>query len=150
MRFLAIVFLPLIVFTGCTSISTDAQLVTNTNKGTASILVYRESAFQAGGVSLFVGKDDEYFMELRNNQYAQVEIDAGKHLIQAKASGSPPSSIDIELEENKTVCLAGKPNPEMAGAMLIPFVANMVPTFTLEKVSCPSAEKLEELTRISL
>ncbi|MDP5137326.1 hypothetical protein [Rheinheimera baltica] len=150
MKFLGIIFLALFVSTGCTSISKDVRLVSDTNKDIASLLIYREKAFQAGAVSLYVGKDDKYFMELGNDEYGQVEIDAGKHLIQAKASGSPSSALQIELAKNQTVCLLSKPNPEMLGAMLIPLVANMVPTFVLEQVDCPSAEKLKGFMRVGL
>lgn len=53
MEFLDIIVLVLFVSTGCTSISKDVQLVTGANTETASLLVYREKAFQAGGVSLY-------------------------------------------------------------------------------------------------
>ena len=148
MKFLGIVFLAFFLATGCTSVSKNVELVTKNNEEIADLLVYRESAFQAGAVSLYIGKNDEYFLELANDEYGQVKIDAGKYVIQAKASGSPSSEIAIELKTNQTICLASKPNPEMLGAIAIPLVANMVPTFVLEQVTCPSEEVLNKFKRV--
>jgi len=131
-----------IALSGCTSLSNNVNLVTKSSSETAILLVYRQSAFQAGAVSLYVGKSGEYFIELRNNQYAEVNIDAGAYIIQAKASGAPASEIAIKLSSNEKVYLASEHNPEMLGAIAIPIIANMVPTFILKKVECPNKNQL--------
>ncbi len=150
MKLLGVIFLALLLLSGCTTVSKNVKLVTENSNEAAVLLVYRESAFQAGAVSLYIGKNDEYFLELANDEFGLVKIDAGKYFIQAKASGSPSSEIEVDLVANQTTCLASIPNPEMLGATIIPLVANMVPTFVLEKVTCPSEEALKNLSRVGL
>ena len=92
---------------------------------------------------MYLGEDDKYFVKLRNNQYSKFKINSGEHLFQAKADASPSSKLKINLPENTTVCLRALPNPQMLGAVAVPIVANMVPTFIIEKTECPSSEKLD-------
>jgi hypothetical protein len=136
--------------TGCTSLSNDVKLVTDSNKEPAKLLVYREGAFQAGAVSLYVGKDDKYFLKLRNDQYGEVNIDAGSHTLLAKADASPSSELQVTLLPKERLCLASKPNPKMLGAVIIPLVANMVPTFVLEQIECPSSAVLSNYVQVGL
>lgn len=107
--------IPVFFLTGCTTLSKDVILVTESSEA-ATVVIYRESAFQAGAVSLLVGKDNKYFAALRNNSYTSFQIDPGTHILQAKADGAPASSIEITPAKNETICLAGKPNPKMLGA----------------------------------
>ena len=150
MKYLVLIFIVTLVATGCTSLSNDVKLVTDSNKETAKLLVYREGAFQAGAVSLFVGKDDKYFLKLRNNQYGEVDIDSGSHILQAKAHASPSSETQITLLPKEKVCLASKPNPKMLGAIIVPLVANMVPNFILEQVECPNSDVLSNYVQVGL
>ena len=139
-----IIFILVVIFlSACTTVTKNMKLVTE-GHDTASLLVYRPAAFQAGAVSLYIGKNSKYFMALGNNQYAKVKIDSGKHLLQAKASGSPSSELEIVLLPNSTNCIKSSPNKAMLGAIIIPLVANMVPTFELEEVECPKATYLEK------
>ncbi|WP_372860785.1 hypothetical protein [Spongiibacter sp.] len=143
-----LIILGLIVLSGCTTLSNDYSFVTEGSE-TSELLVYRESAFQAGAASLYVGEGDQYFMKLRNDQYSVVEIDSGNHVLQAKADASPASILEVDLVPGKTTCIASKPNREMLGAAIIPIIANMVPTFLLEKTECPTPEILAEMNNVS-
>lgn len=133
---------------GCVTLSKDVNLTSGASDK-STLLIYRERAFFAALVSLYIGKDDKYFMKLRNNQYDEIEINSGEHLLQAKADASPASLLTVILEPNAKICLSAKPNPDLAAAMIVPLVANMIPTFLLEEVECPGDQKLSEYERVS-
>ena len=129
--------------TGCTSISNDVEVVT-AGSSTSEILVYRESKFHASATGLYVGKNDKYFMKLKNGQFSTETINSGKHIFQAKADASPASTIDVELAPGETVCLKAEPNPETLKAIAFPIIGNILPTFLLKKVDCPTEAELSE------
>lgn len=143
-----LLILSLIVLSGCTTLSGDYVLVTEGSE-TSKLLIYRESAFQAGAVSLYVGEGDHYFLKLRNDQYSVLEINSGNHVLRAKADASPASTLGIYLAPGDTACIASKPNRKMLGAALIPIIANMVPSFLLEEKECPTSKVLAEMEDVS-
>ncbi|HCS27453.1 MAG TPA: hypothetical protein DIW43_08355 [Spongiibacteraceae bacterium] len=132
-----------IVLSGCASLSENVALTSNGIEP-SKVLIYREGSFHAGGASLYVGKDEQYFLKLKNDQYSQFFIDSGRHLLQAKASGSPASTLELDLLPGQTTCVKARPNAKSLGAILIPIVGNMVPTFMMENVSCPTQEEISE------
>ena len=136
-----IIIFSLVIVSGCTTLSKDVQLVTK-GSDTSEVVVFREGAFHAGGVSLYVGKNDKYFLKLRNDQYGKFTINAGKYTLQAKADASPASELGVNLSSGDTVCLKGEPNPDSLAAIIIPFAGNMIPTFILKEVDCPSQDEL--------
>ena len=131
-----------VLATGCTSLSTDLKLVTEGSE-ISELKVFRESAFQNGAISMYVGESDKYFLRLSSGQHGSVKMNSGVHTIQAKADASPSSSIEIELKPNETTCLKGSPNKAALGAVVIPIVGNMVPSFVLTEIKCP-ADQAEE------
>ncbi|WP_339676512.1 hypothetical protein [uncultured Zhongshania sp.] len=143
-----LLILSLVALSGCTTLSKDYVLVTEGND-TSQLLVYRESSYQAGAVSLYVGEGDKYFLKLRNDQYSVIEINSGNHILQAKADASPASILEITLPPGETKCVASKPNQEMLGAVMIPIIANMVPSFLLEEKACPTPEILAGMENVS-
>ncbi|HIG62451.1 MAG TPA: hypothetical protein EYQ22_16330 [Gammaproteobacteria bacterium] len=136
-----------IFLSGCTTLSKNVQLV---SEGTtqSEIVIYRASAFQAGAVSMYLGEKNRYFIELQNNQYAKFMIDSGNHLFQAKANASPASELYLETKPNVKYCLTVEPNPDMLGAVIIPLIANMVPTFIVKDTSCPGDEFLKDYQQV--
>jgi hypothetical protein len=131
-----IMLIPLLALSGCASVATDAVL-THEGSPQGELLVYRESAFLAGGVGLYVGESDKYFFVLDNSEYAKVKIDAGEYVFQAKAHASPASELRVTVKPDQLTCLKGKPNSAVAAAMMIPIVGNTVSSFVLEQVECP-------------
>lgn len=126
----------------CASISTDVKL-THEGVPQAELLVFREPALLAGGMGLYFGESDKYFFILENGEYSRVKIDAGEHVFQAKAHASPAFDLKVDVKTGKTTCIKGKANPKVAGVVLIPLVGNMVSSFMLEEVECPSDDVLK-------
>ncbi|MBO9492042.1 hypothetical protein J7384_16900 [Endozoicomonas sp. G2_1] len=145
MRYLIILLATFL--SACTSLSKGVQLVTEGNS-TSEVLVYRTGAFQAGAVSMYFGENNKYFVKLRNNQFSQFKINSGEHIFQAKADASPSSTLNVNLPENTLTCLHVEPNPDMLGAVIVPIVANMVPTFVLKSVDCPNFEELKKYQKV--
>lgn len=137
------VVLAAVVLSGCASVTENLDLTSN-NSPASKVLVYREGSFHAGGTSLLIGREEQYFLKLKNDQYSEFEIDSGRQVLQAKASGSPASQLELDLAPGEKTCLKAKPNPKSLGAILIPLVGNMVPTFNMSKVPCPSDEYLSK------
>ncbi len=138
-----------ILLYGCTSLTPNMQLVTE-GKPQSEILIYRDWAFHNGGVGLFVGVGDQYFVKLGNDDYVIANIDSGSYVFQAKAHASPPSELEIELASNTRVCLQGKPNSAALGAALMPIVATMIPAFKLHVVNCPDNEFFEKYELVKI
>jgi hypothetical protein len=132
-----------IFLSGCTTLSKNVQLV-SASTTQSEIVIYRASAFQAGAVSMYLGGKNLYFIELQNNQYDKFMIDSGNHLFRAKANASPASQLYLEMKPNVKYCLAVEPNPDRLGAVIIPLIANMVPTFIGKNTSCPSHAFLKD------
>lgn len=145
MKYLTMLFL--LCLSGCTTLSENVQLV-SANTEPAHIIIYRTSAFQAGAVSMYLGENDQYFIKLRNDQYASVTLDSGKHVFQAKADASPSSELAITLKPHTKTCLMVEPNPDMLGAVMVPLIANMVPTFVLKNIACPNDEFLNDYQQV--
>lgn len=143
-----IVFATVALLTSCASVSKDMTLVSG-NAPTTELLIYLPSTFHIGGHSMYVGKENKYFVNLGGDEYAIIKIDSGTYKFQVKADGSPVSELNIALLPNEKVCLEGKPNPKAYGAFAVPILANMVPTFVLEKVDCPQDQFFQKYEQVS-
>ncbi len=137
-----IILLLSVFFTGCASVSTHPIKLTE-GVPQADLLVFREPAFLAGGMGLYFGESDKYFFVLDNSQYYRIKINSGRHIFQAKAHASPAFDLEVDAKAESTICIKGKANPTVAGAVLIPFLGNMVSSFMLEQVDCPNDDALK-------
>lgn len=132
-----------VFLSGCASVTENVVLTSN-NSTPSKVLIYREGSFHAGGSSLLIGRDEKYFIKLKNDQYAEFEIDSGRQVLEAKASGSPASQLALDLVPGQKTCIKAEPNPKSLGAILIPIIGNMVPTFNISKVPCPTEKDLSK------
>ncbi len=126
----------------CASISVQPITLTE-GKPQAELLVFREPAFLAGGMGLYFGESEKYFFVLDNAQYSRIKINAGRYIFQAKAHASPAFELEVDAKAESTTCIKGKANPTVAGAVLIPFLGNMISSFMLEQVDCPNDDALK-------
>lgn len=144
-KILAVVFIP-IVLTACVSLSPNVQL-SHDGAPQGELLVFREKAFLASGVGLYFGESDKYYFVLDNGGYSRVKIDAGEHVFQAKAHASPAFELRVNVQEGKLTCLKGKVNSIGWGVIMFPIIGNLVNTFVLEQVECPTQESLVVLKK---
>lgn len=128
---------------GCTTIHKDIKHVTN-SVPTSELLVYRESGFMAGAVDALFGKNNMYFIELSNGEFGRFKIDSGKHTFQVDVDGAPEFELEITLLADSKACVKIESNPKLAGASLIPLVANLTPNFIMSEVPCSAISNLGE------
>jgi hypothetical protein len=136
------------IISGCSTVTKNMELATEGHAQT-EVTLYRPSAFPAAANGMLVGLDEKYFVSLKNNQYVKIKINSGTYNFQVKANGSPASSLRINLEPNKKVCLKSNINPAVAGVAIVPLVANMVSWFQLSEVTCPDGDFFAKYFEVS-
>lgn len=133
--------LPLAVLAGCASMKTSTPVVAP-GQPTATVLVYREPAFNSGAVSMYFGEGDRYYLALRNGQYGELTLPAGSHRFLVTTQGSQDFFLDAELEANDRVCFKAFASPENYAKVIVPILMNLTSIFSLERVECPSDASL--------
>jgi len=115
----------------------------------ADVLVYRESAFNAGGITMVFGADKADLLELGNNTYVEIPLRAGEHeLFVRSTQADQPFALKTSLAPADRKCFRGYPNPSNIGkAILLPMAYLMGNTFLLEEVACPAPEVLANLIK---
>lgn len=107
------------------------------------ILVFRESSFIAGGVSLAVGTDGAAFASLSNSEYAIANLSSGEREIFVQARTAEPTRLQFKLQHGSRICLRTSASPGTFAKAAVPIA--LIATgyhFYLDKVPCPSAEEL--------
>lgn len=107
------------------------------------IVVYRESAFAAGGVSVSVGVDGRRFANLDNADFARARLAAGSHEVLVQARSAEPTRLQVQLDAGQTVCLRTSASPGTYAKAAVPIA--LIATgyhFYLDVVPCPTAEQL--------
>lgn len=145
----SIILLPVLVLlvSACSSISPNMRIATDGNDQTEVIFI-RPAAFPAAASGMLIGFNDQYFGSIRNNQFMKVEIDSGTYNFQVKANGSPAFSYKVTLVPNAKICLKSNINPAVAGAAIIPLLANMVSWFQLSEIPCPEDKFFAEYSEV--
>ncbi len=123
---------------GC--VSTPTQTLPpppTTSRG--EIVVYRESAFVAGGVSLSVGVDERRFANLGNHELARAWLAPGAHEILVQARSAEPTRVKIQLDAGQTLCLRTSASPSTYAKVVMPI--SLITTgyhFYLNEQPCPA------------
>jgi hypothetical protein len=109
----------------------------------AEVVVFRESSFIAGGVSLTVGTGNAAFASLANDEYVSVELPTGERDVFVRARSAEPTRIRLRLQPASRVCLRTSASSNTIAKTLFP-VALMTTgyEFQLDEVACPSTAEL--------
>jgi hypothetical protein len=133
---------------GCTPVK-PTKLETPPAAERADVLVYRESAFNAGGIGMVFGANKVDFLEMGNNTYVEIPLRAGEYeLFVRSTQADQPYVLKTALAPADKKCFRAYANPSNIGkAVLLPFAYYMGHTFLLDEVACPAAEALANYTR---
>lgn len=109
------------------------------------VIVYRESAFAAGGVGLAVGANGKAFAMIGNSEKVRVALPAGQHEVFVQARSAEPSRVRIEVRKAAVVCLRTSASPGTYAKALLP-IALMATGyhFYLDEVPCPALTELSQ------
>lgn len=115
----------------------------------AEVVVFRESSFIAGAVSLAVGTGTSAFATIANSEYVSVSLPTGDQDIFVRARTADPTRIHLTLQPASRVCLRTSASPSTAAKVLVP-VSLMASGyhFYLDEVPCPSAEEFAKYKRV--
>jgi len=133
---------------GCASTPTQ-PLAEPPAQARGEILVYRESAFAAGGVSLSVGVDGRRFVNLDNAELARARLPAGTHEVLVQARSAEPTRVTVQLEAGQTVCLRTSASPGTYAKVAVPIA--LIATgyhFYLDALPCPAPAELAKYKEI--
>lgn len=143
-----LLLLPLIVLAGCATLKTSSPAV-NLEQPTARVLVYREPAFNSAATKVFFGEGDKYYLSLRNGQYGELTLPAGKHKFLVTNRGSQDFFLDAELEADDRACFKVFASPENYAKLIVPILMNLTSIFSLERVQCPSDADLGSYKKVA-
>lgn len=109
------------------------------------VVVFREWAFAAGGVSLMVGAGDDTFASLKNSEKVRAWFPEGSHVIFVRAGRAEPTRVRIDVRRGGKVCLRTSSSPSTYAKVVVP-IALMVSGyhFYLDEVPCPADERLAQ------
>ena len=117
----------------------------------AEVLVFRESSFIAGGVSLAVGTGTAAFASLSNSDYVIVNVPSGERDIFVQARTAEPTRLQLKLQHGSRVCLRTSASPSTIAKVALPIA--LIATgyhFYLDEVPCPSSEELAKYSKVTV
>lgn len=117
----------------------------------AELVVFRESAFAAGGVAATVGVNGKAFVNLSNDEKAQVLLLPGEHEIYVQARSAEATRLRVSLTKGETLCLRTSASPSTYAKVVIPIT--LIATgyhFYLDKVPCPSDDVIAKYKKIAV
>jgi hypothetical protein len=132
----------MLVLSGCA----PAKLVPmsrpqETNQST--LVVYRESAFNAGGIDAVFGSGKQDWVALGTKSYAVLQIAPAPHEFFVRSTqADQPFVFKAALARAETKCLRVFPNSGNIAKALLPISYLAGNTFFLEETACPTPEAL--------
>lgn len=115
----------------------------------AEVVVFRESSFIAGGVSLAVGTGNAAFAAISNSEYVSVNLSAGEQDLFVQARTADPTRVRLTLQPGSRVCLRTSSSPSTLAKVAIPIT--LIATgyhFFLDEVPCLSAEDFSKYKQV--
>lgn len=112
-------------------------------------MVYRESSFIAGGVSLTVGAGTKAFASISNSEYVSANLSAGEQDIFVQARTADPTRLHLKLQPGSRVCLRTSSSPSTLAKVAIPIA--LIATgyhFYLDEIPCLSVEELAKYKQV--
>lgn len=115
----------------------------------AEVTVYRDYAFNAGGVSLAVGVGSSAFAILENSEYVFVELPPGMQEFFVRARSADPTLLKLSLDPGSHTCLRAVADPGNLGKVLLPpLLMASGYHFLLERTTCRSDELLAKYKQV--
>lgn len=147
---LALAAFSALLLAGCAS-----QPIVAIQKPSASaqteVLVYRESSFIAGGVSLAVGTGSSAFASLSNAEYVLVNLPAGERDVFVQARSAEATRVRLNLQHGSRVCLRTSSSPSTVAKVALPITLAVTGYhFYLDVVPCPTAEVLSKYKQVAV
>jgi len=107
------------------------------------VIVFRESAFVAGAVSLTVGSGADAFASIGNSEKVRAMFPTGERDIYVQARSAKPTRLRVVVNKNMPVCLRTSSSPSAYAKVIVPIVFMATGYhFYLDEVPCPPAEEL--------
>ena len=107
------------------------------------IIVFRESSFIAGSVSLAVGVNSQAFALVSNSEKVSAVLPVGRHEVFVQARSAEPTRVRVNVASGSTVCLRTIARSSTLVRVLVPITLMASGyEFLLEEVKCPSTDQL--------
>jgi hypothetical protein len=115
----------------------------------AEVLVYRESSFIAGGVSLAVGTGSAAFASISNSEYVVANLPSGDRDVFVQARTAEPTRVQLKLRHGTRTCLRTSSSPSTIAKVVVPITLMATGYhFYLDEVPCPSTEQLSKYKQV--
>ena len=112
-----------------------------TNQST--LLVYRESGFNSGGIDAVFGASQQDWVALGTKSYAVLQIAPATHEFFVRSTqADQPFVFKATVAQAETKCLRVFPNSGNFAKALLPVSYLAGNTFFIEETACPSPETL--------
>jgi hypothetical protein len=132
----------LLALSGCAS-TPISPILRPTADNRAELVVFRESAFSAGGVALTVGVGNKGFANIGNSERVRVQLPAGEHDVFVQARSADPTRLRVSLKRDSLVCLRTSSSPGTYAKAAVPIVLIITGYhFYLDEVPCPASDEL--------
>jgi hypothetical protein len=135
-------FSALMAVAGCASTPTSPLLRPPPDLQ-GEVVVFRESAFAAGGVALTVGANSKAFVNIGNGDKVRALVPVGEHEFFVRARSAEPTKLKISVERGGTLCLRTSASPSTYAKVAVPITLVLTGYhFYLDQVPCPPPEEL--------
>ena len=137
-----------LVLVGCAEVPLKPlRIPAERNSGT--VIVFRESAFAAGGVTLTVGLKDAAFALLRNSEKVTARLAVGEHEFFVQARSAEATRLRAHVKAGGVLCLRTSSSPSTYAKTLLPPLLMITGYhFYLDEVTCPGREELNKYVEV--
>jgi hypothetical protein len=142
----------LLLLSGCASMPLVSPKMPDASNR-AEVIVFRESAFNAGGVSLTFGANGQALVYLSNAEFASIHLEPGTYRFFVRARSDDPATLDLTtLKANDRRCFKTYANPLNVAKNFVPFGRLLIkdPAFIVQEVECPPSEELAKYSRVTV
>lgn len=150
-RHLCLLVISVLLISSCTP-AKFVRLSNPIESERSEVFVYRESAFNSGGVNAIFGANGNDYVKLGNSTFAELALPAGSHEFFVRSDQADvPFTHTLHLTVGAKKCLRIFPNPGNLKKSLeiTPFSFFTSNTFALEEVTCPSSDVLKKFKQVS-
>ncbi len=137
-----IVLILIIWLQGCTS-ANIRPLAAPSEENSATILVYRTSAFNQGGVPSIISVDGADVASLYNTSYTEIRVTSGQHVLAVRGNQADKGdTADISIRKNQVLIFEAYANPNNYAKTLVPIAFFFGKSFLLKEIENGDREKI--------